>query len=295
MIINSVFIAGTVGLKVDPKFECQTLGLVNSNETGTMSFLDDVRFVNELIGNPNIIAVITTSQLARLIKGKTILYSEDPRYDFYSLYNHYAQTSYKKKPTTIHKTANIHPGAFISEFNVEIGENCIVEPNVTVLPDVMIGNNSIIRAGAVIGAVGFEHKRTRKGILSVFHSKRVIIKECVEVGSNSVIEKGLINADTIIESYSKIGSMVCIGHSTKIGSNCFVASKTVIGGSCHIGSNCWIGINVTLSNNINIADEAVVLLGAVVVENVSENCSVGGNFAYDKRLFIKDFKKKSIK
>ncbi len=276
MIINNAFLAEIVGLKVDRKFECQTLGLVNSNKKGTLSFLDDEGFVNELINNPNIIAVITTRQLAKLIKGKTILYSKDPRYDFYSLYNIYAQANYKKKPSVIDETADVHPSAFISEFNVTIGENCIIEPNATILPDVIIGNNSIIRAGAVIGSEGFEHKSTTKGILSVKHLGNVVIEKNVEVGANSCIDKAVWDS-TIVKEGTKIDNLCHISHNVSIGKNCIITAGVVIAGSCTIGESVWFGVSSCIHPQIIIGDNAFIGMGSVVVRNINQGVKVLGN------------------
>ena len=79
---------------------------------------------------------------------------DDPRYAFYVLLAFIAQASYEKRKSLVRPTAQIHPRAYVSDYNVDIGENVRIEPNATILPDVTIGQDSIIRAGAGIGGRG---------------------------------------------------------------------------------------------------------------------------------------------
>ena len=78
------------------------------------------------------------------------IFSEEPRYDFFKLYNHIYSSNYQKKKTNISHSAFVHPTAFVSEFNVTIGEHVNIGPNATILPDISIGEKSFIGAGAVV-------------------------------------------------------------------------------------------------------------------------------------------------
>src|SRR3989442_1405199 len=54
--------------------------------------------------------------------------------------------------------ARVHERAYIAPRSVRIGARVIVEPNATVLERVTIGDDTIVRAGAVVGSEGFEFK-----------------------------------------------------------------------------------------------------------------------------------------
>lgn len=58
------------------------------------------------------------------------------------------------------------------------------------MANVKILRQAKIRAGAIIGVDGFEHKKTTRGLLSVIHDGEVIINERAEVGPNNTIIKG---------------------------------------------------------------------------------------------------------
>ena len=59
-----------------------------------------------------------------------------------------------------------------------------------------------------------------------------------------------------------------------------------------IGENVWIGPNATLSNKIKIGNNAFVSLGAVLINVINDGERVAGNFAYDTKKFMKEFKMK---
>jgi UDP-3-O-[3-hydroxymyristoyl] glucosamine N-acyltransferase len=206
------------------------------------------------------------------------------------LYNYLANLNYCKKQTVIHKSAQIHPKAFISEYNVNIRKNCIIDANATILPDVEINENTRVCSGAVIGADGFELKKTSKGIISVIHDGKVLIGKEVLIGFNAVIVKGFSIRDTIIGNRTKIDNLVYIAHSSHIGEECFIVGSAMICGSAIIGNNVWIGPRSIVSNGIVVGNNSSVSIGSVVTKNVKEGQTVTGNFAIDHEKFISHIK-----
>lgn len=275
----------------DVFFKC--LGYTNSKKENTLSFCDNKKYITDIDNNPNIRGVFVTEHLSQLIMRKDILILrvEDPRYNFYTLYNYISKLNYIKKANLIHPTAKIHPNAYIGEFNIEIGENVVIEPNACVLEDVYIGDNSRILPGAVIGTEGFEQKVTTKGILTVAHHGKVIIKSNVEIGSNSCVAKGMyMFGDTIIDDYTKINTLVRVAHCVRIGKNCLIHGCVSISGSVVVSDDAWIGPNSTISNGLIIGKNARVSIGAVVTKDVLDNTSVSGNFAVEHSKFLQFIK-----
>jgi UDP-3-O-[3-hydroxymyristoyl] glucosamine N-acyltransferase len=172
---------------------------------------------------------------------------------------------------------------------VEIADNVIIEPNVTILPDVTIGKNCIIRAGAVLGSEGFEHKRTKFGILPVFHDGKVIVGDDVEIGANTCVDKGFAWRNTSIGNQTKIDNLVHIGHGAQVGEKCLITACSQIGAS-DIGDNVWVGPNANILSQHSIGNSAVITVGAVVTTDVAPGKRVTGNFAIDHQKFIKFIK-----
>lgn len=253
-----------------------------------LSFMDTEKFIKQMLENKNIKATFVTKNLSYYFDESNIItiICEDPRYYFYKLKNHLAKQNYTKMPSKIASTAIIHPKAYVCQYNVEIGENTIIEPNVNILADVCIGDNCIIRAGSVLGSEGFEYKKTSKGILPIFHDGKVILGDRVEIGANTCIDKGFKNYSTKIGNDVKIDNLCYIAHSTTIDENCLICSCCSINGSVHIGKDTWIGPNSTISNQINVEKNAFISIGSVVTKNVFSNQIVSGNFAIEHSKFL---------
>ncbi|MAJ74393.1 hypothetical protein CMK13_15430 [Candidatus Poribacteria bacterium] len=141
---------------------------------------------------------------------KETIVVEEPEFLFWSMVNFLARQNYKKWESCISSNSIIHPTAYVSNYNVKIGCRTIVEPNVVIHPDVEIGENCIIRSGAVIELEGFEHKQTKRGVVSIFHDGKVVIDDYVEIGGLNSIAKGFMGVDTIIKSQTKTDSLVHI-------------------------------------------------------------------------------------
>ncbi|HEY5123929.1 MAG TPA: UDP-3-O-(3-hydroxymyristoyl)glucosamine N-acyltransferase [Ignavibacteria bacterium] len=279
--ITGKLIKSAIGLLLPDVYYGNTLGLVgdysDNKETELITFLDDEKYVRKVNKNKNVKSIFTTSTIWNKLDKSDIqpIFCDDPRFYFYSLHNYISRGNYKKEPSIIADSANIHFSSYVSDYNVVIGENTIVEPNVTILHDVKIGNNVIIRAGAVIGSEGFEHKRTTKGVLSVFHSGKVVIYDNVEIGANTCIDKGFIK-NTIIEAEVKIDNLVHVGHSVKIGKKSLITAGVIIAGSVEIGENVWLSLGVIVLNNVHIGDNSFVGTHSLVIRNVKDNARVYG-------------------
>jgi len=291
MEINKPLVEKILKINIDNQFVCSGFGLVNSKQKNIISFIDNPKYLSELNNNKNIIVVITNRNLSEFISKKKLIISEDPRYDFFSLINELGQINYKKTKSLINKNANIHPSAFISEFNVKIGNNTIVGPNVTILPDVEIGDDCFIQAGAVIGSEGFEYKRTSKGIISVYHDGKVIIGNNVAIGSNSTIVRGFSFKNTIIEKNVKIDNLTYIAHGAHIKKGSFIIGCSLISGSVVIEENVWVGPNSTISNSINIGENSFITLGSIVTKSVKANETIIKGKSIQNDVFNRIIKK----
>jgi UDP-3-O-[3-hydroxymyristoyl] glucosamine N-acyltransferase len=291
MKITSKFIKQIYNDKVRLTKEFYFLGLINSTRKGTLSFIDDNQFIQELNNNKSVSAVFVKKELIDKILRDDIEYiiSDDPRYDFYDILNKSGEFFYEKKPSEISNSATIHETAYVSVFNVKIGDQTVIGPNVTILPDVEIGNDCVISPGVVIGSEGFEYKKTTKGILSVRHDGKVMILNSVHVGANTCIDKGFSYRDTIIGDNTKIDNLVHIAHGVQVGKNNFIIACSMIAGSVSIEDNVWVGPNSSLVPQLSISNNSFISIGSVVTKDVKEKEHVTGNFAIPHKKFLKSF------
>ncbi|MDY6833875.1 MAG: UDP-3-O-(3-hydroxymyristoyl)glucosamine N-acyltransferase [Chloroflexota bacterium] len=186
----------------------------------------------------------------------------------------------------IANSAQIHPTAYIESKNVRIGERCEIGPNVSILENSILEDDIVIRAGAVVGTLGFEFKRILGRIVPVIHAGGVFIHNRVELQANSCVSKDIFGGFTEIGDDTKIDNLVHIAHGVVIGKRCLLAACAMIAGSVIIGDDVWIGPSASVSSEIVIGDRASITLGSVVTKNVASGQKVTGNFAIDHDRFI---------
>lgn len=293
--IDEKLVRDVLGLSASRPFTASQLGWIDGTQPDTLTFLDSERYLTTLLNNPKVTAAFVTSEFRPAVEqsGRVVIESADPRYDYHALHNYIARAARRRWPSEVHHTAQVHSSAYVAEWNVRVGPNSVIEPRATILEDVEIGRESIVRAGAVLGSEGYEHKRTTRGIVSVVHDGIVLIGDRVEIGSNTCIDKGFRFKPTRIGNDTKIDNLVHIAHSVVLGERCMVVACAMLGGSSVFGDDVWIGPNASVSSVLNVGSKASVTLGAVVTKDVDAGSRVSGNFAvaHEKLLaFIKSIR-----
>lgn len=286
MITNKI-IKDILAIEINGDQNYDSLGLANSQKQNTLSFCDDKKFIASINKNESITGVFTTSEFSKMISdNKNKVICSDPRWAFFTLYNHVEEKKYRKVPTKIDKTATIHHTAHISEYNVVIGKNVSIGPNTMVYPDVEIKDGCTIGSNSVLGCDDVEAKFTSKGLINVFHGGKLVINEYVKIWNSTTIVKGIYDRDTTIGSGSFIANNCDIGHGVQIGENSLLLSACVICGSANVGNNVRVSPGATISNKVNLGDNSEVTLGAVVIKDVKPNEKVSGNFAMEHNKFL---------
>lgn len=279
-MIDNDLLLSAVGLKVKKEICAKNAGYVDDNLPDLITFIDDEKYLPSVNKSRNIHALFTTAEISDKITNKAVtqIVVDDPRYLYFKLFNHIGEKSYVKVKTRIDPTAQVHPSAFIAGNNVIVGKNVRIDPNATIYPDVEIGDNSTIRASAVLGQHGFEYKKTTKGLLSVFHAGKVIIGDDVVISANTCIDKGLFaHRNTVVGNGTKVNNLVMIGHGVQIGKSCLIHTCASISGSSTIGNNVWISPNAAIINSTIVGDNALIGIGAVVISDVEPGAVMVGN------------------
>ncbi len=193
----------------------------------------------------------------------------------------------KKIKFGIDKSARISPAAKIGK-SVFIGPNCVIgdctikngailQGNNFIYDNVVIGENSKIDAGSVIGSDGFGYNKNENGEYEIFpHVGGVIIGNNVDIGANCVIDKGTLG-NTIIGDGTKIDNLVHIAHNVEIGENVMIIGNCSISGSVKIGDNSWIAPQSVILDRVKIGENVLVGIGSVVMKDIPDNSKVAGN------------------
>lgn len=189
----------------------------------------------------------------------------------------------------IGKNSKIYPQSYIGE-GVTIGENTIIYPGVKIYDNSKIGNNCIIHSGAVIGSDGFGFAPEEDGVYKKIPQLGiVIIEDDVEIGSNTTIDRAVMDA-TIIHKGVKLDNLIQIAHNVEIGENTVMAAQVGVSGSTKIGKQCMFGGQVGLGGHINVGDNANIGAQAGIISNVKPDAKIIGAPA----MPVKDFFRSSV-
>tara|TARA_B110000263_G_C15271320_1_gene493629 strand:- start:319 stop:1320 length:1002 start_codon:yes stop_codon:yes gene_type:complete len=192
------------------------------------------------------------------------------------------------KNVDIGKNSSIGSNTII-ESNVKIGENCVIGSFV-LIRNSLISNNVNIQDGVKIGIKGFGFIPIKDKNLRTPHIGKVILKNNVEIGANSTIDRGSLS-DTIIGENTFLDNQVHVAHNVKIGKNCMIAGQVGFAGSSILGDNVVIGGQAGISGHLNIGNNVKIGGGSGVINDISNNQQVMGYPAIPLRNFIKQRKK----
>ena len=268
------------------------LGVADAETPGAiLTFLDDPRFASNINDNSFVKGVFISKENVSLVsKNIEPIIVDDPRWFFFCVVNYLALTR-ERQPTQISPKASIHSTAHIADKGVIIEDDVTVEPGAKILADVTVRCGALIRAGAVLGGDGYEHKRTTKGILSVSHDGDCVIGTKAEVGVNTFVPKGFAYRPTLVGDESKLDAFVHFAHGAQCGRRCFIVAHAMIGGNVTMGDDVWVGPTASIANRIRIGDGAFITMGSVVTRDVGDGEKVTGNFAIPHGKFLANLKR----
>jgi UDP-3-O-[3-hydroxymyristoyl] glucosamine N-acyltransferase len=151
---------------------------------------------------------------------------------------------------------NVEAFCFLGR-GARVGEHCWLHPRVTLYAGARLADRVEVHTGAVIGGDGFGYV-----FGDGFHIKfpqigSVEIGDDVEIGCNSAIDRGSLEA-TQIGAGVKIDNLVQVAHNVRIGKNSVVAAQVGISGSCTIGAQVMVGGQVGIAPHCTLEDDAII-------------------------------------
>lgn len=173
------------------------------------------------------------------------------------------------RATTVGSHTVIGPGCIIGD-GVRIGSYCMLGPNVTIEAAASLGNRVFVGANSSIGGEPFLYIRDCETWLKLPSFGSVDIADDVNVGCNTVIDRGAIS-DTTIMSGVKIDSHVQIGHGVAIGRDTAIAAQSAIAGEAKIGSGCTIGGAVGIGEGVEIAPRVRITAMSLVTKSLHKS------------------------
>lgn len=192
-----------------------------------------------------------------------------------------------EKGATIGDNTYIMSNTSIGEF-VQIGSDCHLYPNVTIYHQCVVGNETIIHSGTVIGGDGFGFAPKQNGTYDkVPQVGNVEIGNGVEIGSNCSIDRATMGS-TILKDGVKLDNLIQIAHNVVIEENTVIAAQAGISGSTKVGKQVIIGGQAGFVGHISIADGTKVNAQSGVSKSIEEpNQEISGTPAFNWRDELK--------
>ncbi|MBI4462513.1 MAG: UDP-3-O-(3-hydroxymyristoyl)glucosamine N-acyltransferase [Acidobacteria bacterium] len=150
----------------------------------------------------------------------------------------------------------IGAGCYVGE-RAELGEGCVLFPRVTLCGNVRLGAQVRIHSGTVVGSDGFGYVFAEGSYHKFPQRGRVEIGDDVEIGANSAIDRGALDA-TVIGRGTKLDNLVHVAHNVRIGEHCVLAAQTGVSGSSTLGNYVVAGGQVGIADHVRIEDRAVL-------------------------------------
>lgn len=185
----------------------------------------------------------------------------------------------------IEKEVTLFSGVHVGNHCV-IGRGCVLHPNVTLYENVSLGERVILHSGTVIGADGFGYVFDGQTQVKIPQTGSVTIGDDVEIGANSCVDRAGFGA-TVLERGVKLDNHVHIGHNCRIGENTVIAGQVGLSGSVEVGKNCTFAGHAGVVDHVKIGDQVTVMMKSAVSKDIPSQSVVSGQPAMEHRQWMK--------
>jgi len=151
----------------------------------------------------------------------------------------------------------------------QVGEDVNLFPNVTLYAHTEIGDRVRIHAGTVIGSDGFGYVLDGTAHRKVPQIGNVIIRDDVEIGSNTSVDRGALGP-TVIGKGTKIDNLVQIAHNVNIGEHCLIVAHVGISGSTKLGNYVTTGGQVGIAGHLKIGNKVSIAAQSGVMHPIPD-------------------------
>ena len=168
----------------------------------------------------------------------------------------------------------IGPHCVIGE-GVSIGADSRLVSQVTLYAGTALGARVLLHAGVRVGSDGFGFVFRDGAHQKIPHVGRCVIGDDVEIGANSTIDRGSIDA-TEIGAGTKIDNLVHVGHNVRVGRLCLFAAGVAIAGSARIEDGVMLAGQVGVAGHITVGARAMITAQSGVLKSVPAGETWGG-------------------
>ena len=310
-------LAGAVGAEIragdDPERPFSNVAPLSAAGPEDVAFLDNKAYAKQFTESRAGCGIVAPDFADRAPPGMQLLITPNPYLAYAevaALFHPDTEATYipERPEDNIHPSAEIGPGTVVGSGTVigpdaRIGARCRIAPNVyigaavtigddcRIGPSVsiryaVIGNRVTLFAGVRVGEAGFGFARSPNGAVTVPQIGRVVIRDNVEIGANSTVDRGA-GPDTVIGAGTRIDNLVQIGHNVEIGQGCILVSLVGIAGSTKLGNGVVVGGQAGIAGHLSIGDGAQIAARAGVMGSVDPGTTVCGMPAVPIKKFFR--------
>lgn len=203
--------------------------------------------------------------------GQCFLFSPHPRGLYVQLYQQSVERYLPTylAPKDFPSSCTVGPNVLV-ETGAQLGEHLQLVGNIWIGTSARIGDNAVIKPGAVIGGEGFGFVRCPDGSLLNFpFFGGVQIESNVYIGASVVIDRGNFG-DTIIKRGAKIDNLTYIAHNAEIGEEAIVTGNVTVLGHARVGRRSRIAPSASILQATSVGDDTVIGMSACVVDNIPD-------------------------
>lgn len=151
----------------------------------------------------------------------------------------------------IHPTAAIHSQAKIGanvrigpcaviDAGVELGDDCVVGPQVCLLGVTTIGKGNRFHAGCVIGDAPVDVKNTGEPTRLRIGDHNIFREHVTVNCANTLAEDTVIGSHNFLTPHAHVGHNTQVGNHVILGGGCFLAGHVVVQDRVFISGNCLV-------------------------------------------------------
>lgn len=189
--------------------------------------------------------------------------------------------------------AVIEAGASIGE-GTRIGHHCVVgrrstigrdgylHPHVVIYAGVTIGDRVALHSGCSVGVDGFGYAFGEGRHNKIPQVGRVVIGDDVEVGANTVIDRGSIG-NTSVGDGSKLDNLVQVAHNVTVGRHVVMAALSGLAGSTIVEDYVQMAGQSATPGHLTLGKGAILHPRAVPIADVAPGKAVMGFPARDQK------------
>ena len=292
---------------------------IEDAQTNSLSFLANPKYVSYIYKTKASVVLVNSSfePSLPLPKTLTLIRVENAYESLAELLRYYDNLQKRpqgiEQPVFIHESAEIGKSVYIGAFSYisegviikdnaqiysntyigkssSIGKNTVLYSGVIIYQNTLLGNNCVVHSNAVIGSDGFGFAPNKDNeYTKVSQIGNVVIKDHVEIGANTTIDRATIGS-TVINKGVKIDNLVQIAHNVEIGDNTVIAAQTGIAGSSKIDRDVMIGGQVGISGHLKISKGTKIAAQSGITKSIlKENSILQGTPAFDSNKYKRSF------